>query len=99
MQTYVGLRTNDSYLVQKKLIFLAVLHSIRVLVDISIRRLVDAPISKSEKKSDGVKSGGLGIQVITHKKQKYASWIGGSLLGETRESRSYSHTNAGYDEI
>ncbi|KAF1931038.1 Arp2/3 complex subunit [Didymella exigua CBS 183.55] len=64
-----------------------------------IRHLVDARIKASEARSGGVKSGGLEVQVITHKRQRHGPWFGGSLLGQTPEFRSYCHTKAEYDEI
>lgn len=64
-----------------------------------IKHLVDARIRASEAKSGGAKSGGLEVQVITHKRQRHGPWFGGSLLGQTPEFRSYCHTKAEYDEI
>ncbi|KAJ4317817.1 Arp2/3 complex subunit, actin nucleation center [Neodidymelliopsis sp. IMI 364377] len=64
-----------------------------------IRHLVDARIKASEARSGGAKSGGLEVQVITHKRQRHGPWFGGSLLGQTPEFRSYCHTKAEYDEI
>ncbi|GAB7343074.1 hypothetical protein MBLNU457_1157t3 [Dothideomycetes sp. NU457] len=64
-----------------------------------IRHLVDARIKASEAKSGGAKSGGLDVQVITHKRQRHGPWFGGSLLGQTPEFRSYCHTKQEYDEI
>jgi actin-related protein 3 len=64
-----------------------------------IRHLVDARIKASEARSGGAKSGGLDVQVITHKRQRHGPWFGGSLLGQTPEFRSYCHTKAEYDEI
>lgn len=57
-----------------------------------IRHLVDARIRASEARSGGAKSGGLDVQVITHKRQRHGPWFGGSLLGQTPEFRSYCHT-------
>lgn len=57
-----------------------------------IRSLVDARIKASETRSGGVKSGGLDVQVITHKRQRHGPWFGGSLLGQTPEFRTYCHT-------
>lgn len=59
-----------------------------------IRQLVDARIRASEVRSGGAKSGGLDVQVITHKRQRHGPWFGGSLLGQTPEFRSYCHTKA-----
>jgi actin-related protein 3 len=59
-----------------------------------IKQLVDARIRQSEVRSGGAKSGGLDVQVITHKRQRHGPWFGGSLLGQTPEFRSYCHTKA-----
>lgn len=64
-----------------------------------IKNLVDARIRASESRSGGVKSGGLEVQVVTHKRQRHGPWFGGSLLGQTPEFRSYCHTKAEYDEV
>jgi len=62
-----------------------------------IRHLVDARIRASEQKSGGARSGGLDVQVITHKRQRHGPWFGGSLLGQTPEFRSYCHTKVSSD--
>lgn len=59
-----------------------------------IKHLVDDRIRQSEVRSGGAKSGGLEVQVITHKRQRHGPWFGGSLLGQTPEFRSYCHTKA-----
>lgn len=59
-----------------------------------IKQLVDARIRESETRSGGARSGGLDVQVITHKRQRHGPWFGGSLLGQTPEFRSYCHTKA-----
>jgi hypothetical protein len=59
-----------------------------------IKQLVDARIRASEVRSGGARSGGLEVQVITHKRQRHGPWFGGSLLGQTPEFRSYCHTKA-----
>lgn len=65
-----------------------------------IRHLVDARIAASEVRAgNAAKSGGLDVQVITHRRQRHGPWFGGSLLGQTPEFRSYCHTKAEYDEI
>ncbi|PHH92292.1 hypothetical protein CDD83_8106 [Cordyceps sp. RAO-2017] len=63
-----------------------------------IKQLVDARIRASEVRSGGARSGGLEVQVITHKRQRHGPWFGGSLLGQTPEFRSYCHTKAEYQE-
>ncbi|KAK9466477.1 actin family [Lipomyces arxii] len=62
-----------------------------------IKHLVDARIHRSEE-SSGARSGGLDVQVISHKKQRNAVWFGGSLLAQTAEFQSYCHTKRDYDE-
>lgn len=57
-----------------------------------IKHLVDARIRASEARSGGARSGGLEVQVVTHKRQRHGPWFGGSLLGQTPEFRSYCHT-------
>ncbi|TKA33745.1 Actin-related protein 3 [Salinomyces thailandicus] len=65
-----------------------------------IRHLVDARIKDSEVRAGGqARSGGLDVQVITHKRQRHGPWFGGSLLGQTPEFKSYCHTKAEYEEI
>ena len=59
-----------------------------------IKHLVDNRIRASEVRSGGARSGGLDVQVITHKRQRHGPWFGGSLLGQTPEFRSYCHTKA-----
>lgn len=59
-----------------------------------IKHLVDARIRASEVRSGGARSGGLEVQVISHKRQRHGPWFGGSLLGQTPEFRSYCHTKA-----
>jgi len=62
-----------------------------------IRHLVDARIKASETRSGGAKSGGLDVQVITHKRQRHGPWFGGSLLGQTPEFRTYCHTKVSHE--
>ena len=64
-----------------------------------IKHMVDDRIRASEARSGGARSGGLEVQVISHKRQRHGPWFGGSLLGQTPEFRSYCHTKAEYDEI
>lgn len=62
-----------------------------------IRALVNDRIHRSEQLS-GAKSGGLDVNVISHKKQRNAVWFGGSLLAGTAEFRNICYTKADYDE-
>jgi len=55
-----------------------------------IKQIVDARIHKSEQLS-GAKSGGLEVQVISHRKQRNAVWFGGSLLAQTVPPHFYAH--------
>lgn len=62
-----------------------------------IKALVNERIEVSEKLS-GVKSTGVEVQVISHKRQRNAVWFGGSLLAQTAEFKSYCYTKRDYDE-
>lgn len=62
-----------------------------------IKSLVNERIEISERLS-GVKSTGVEVQVISHKRQRNAVWFGGSLLAQTAEFKSYCYTKQDYDE-
>lgn len=62
-----------------------------------IKGLVNERIESSERIS-GVKSTGVDVQVISHKRQRNAVWFGGSLLAQTAEFKSYCYTKQDYDE-
>ena len=38
------------------------------------------------------------VNVVTHKKQRYAVWFGGSLLASTPEFLQYCHSKKDYEE-
>ncbi|CCH60867.1 hypothetical protein TBLA_0D03680 [Henningerozyma blattae CBS 6284] len=63
-----------------------------------MKSIVNARISQNEKMT-GVKSSGVDVQVISHRKQRNAVWFGGSLLAQTAEFRGYCHTKRDYEEI
>ena len=49
-----------------------------------IKRVVDQRIKVSETLSGGqLKARPMDVNVVSHKKQRYAVWFGGSLLGST----------------
>lgn len=62
-----------------------------------IKTLVNERIEASERLS-GVKSTGVEVQVISHKRQRNAVWFGGSLLAQTSEFKSYCYTKLDYEE-
>lgn len=62
-----------------------------------LKALANERIAISERLS-GVKSTGVDVQVISHKKQRNAVWFGGSLLAQTAEFKSYCYTKQDYDE-
>lgn len=62
-----------------------------------IKSFVNERIEHSERLS-GVKSTGVDVQVISHKRQRNAVWFGGSLLAQTAEFKSYCYTKGDYDE-
>ncbi|KAJ8612962.1 hypothetical protein MRB53_037170 [Persea americana] len=63
-----------------------------------IKQLVDTRIQASEAKSKGAKSGGLDVNVISYKSQRYAPFLGASLLASTPEFKSSCYTRADYAE-
>ncbi|RHZ62694.1 hypothetical protein Glove_337g7 [Diversispora epigaea] len=64
-----------------------------------IKRTVDGRIKKSEELSGGlIKSTPIDVNVISHKKQRYAVWYGGSLIANMGEFYSYCHSKAEYEE-
>lgn len=63
-----------------------------------IKTLVNDRIELSERMS-GVKSTGVEVQVISHKKQRNAVWFGGSLMALTPEFHKFCHTKQEYDEM
>lgn len=62
-----------------------------------LKGLANERIELSERLS-GVKSTGVDVQVISHKRQRNAVWFGGSLLAQTSEFKSYCYTKQDYDE-
>ncbi|TPX31486.1 hypothetical protein SmJEL517_g05214 [Synchytrium microbalum] len=70
-----------------------------------VKRMVDVRLKASEQlnqvtlRDDAkIKSQNVDVNVISHKKQRYAVWFGGSLLADTPEFYSYCHTKAQYEE-
>ncbi|KAG7662856.1 ARP3 [[Candida] subhashii] len=62
-----------------------------------LKSIVNERIGISERLS-GVQSSGVDVSVISHKKQRYAVWFGGSLLAQTAKFKSYCYTKSDYDE-
>jgi len=64
-----------------------------------LKTLVDNRLYASEVASGGlIKSSGMDVSVITHKRQRYAVWFGGSLMASTPEFYSHCHSKADYME-
>ncbi|KAI8903357.1 actin family [Gorgonomyces haynaldii] len=70
-----------------------------------IKRMVDARVKMSEvisqanlKTEEQIKARAIDVNVISHKKQRYAVWFGGSLLADTPDFYSYCHTKQQYEE-
>lgn len=64
-----------------------------------VKKLVDFRLQQSELKSGGnLKSTPIDVNVISHKKQRYAVWFGGSLLASTPQFTTYCHSKADYEE-
>jgi len=65
-----------------------------------LKHIVDTRVQNSEQLSGGLmRSTGVPVNVVSHKKQRYAVWFGGSLLASTPEFYGYCHTKADYDEV
>lgn len=64
-----------------------------------LKGIVDQRIASSELASGShMRSSGVDVNVISHKKQRYAVWFGGSLLASTPEFYSYCHDRQAYQE-
>jgi actin-related protein 3 len=67
-----------------------------------IKRMADFRQKRSEallvNSADPLKTKSMEVNVVSHKKQRYAVWFGGSLLGDTPEFYSYCHTKKDYEE-
>ncbi|OAV97805.1 actin-like protein 3 [Puccinia triticina 1-1 BBBD Race 1] len=64
-----------------------------------LKSIVDDRLYASEVASGGlIKSSGMDVNVITHKRQRYAVWFGGSLMASTPEFYSHCHSKADYME-
>ncbi|KAF8591676.1 Actin/actin-like protein [Ramaria rubella] len=65
-----------------------------------LKNMVDRRIADSEVSSGSVmRSTGVDVNVISHKRQRYAVWFGGSLLASLPDFYSYCHTKADYEEV
>jgi len=65
-----------------------------------LKQLVDRRLDASVQASGSLqRSSGVEVDVISHKRQRYAVWFGGSLMASLPEFYSFCHTKAQYDEI
>jgi len=71
-----------------------------------IKRVVDARIQRSIEltkkvlKTDAdIQSNAIEVNVISHKRQRFAVWYGGNFLSTTDAFPKHCHTKAEYDEI
>ncbi|KAG8678385.1 Arp2/3 complex subunit, actin nucleation center, partial [Ceratobasidium sp. 395] len=65
-----------------------------------LKQLVDRRITASETASGSLqRSSGVDVNVISHKRQRYAVWYGGSLLASLPDFYNSCHTKAQYEEI
>ncbi|KAG8756308.1 Arp2/3 complex subunit, actin nucleation center [Ceratobasidium sp. 423] len=65
-----------------------------------LKQLVDRRISASEVASGSLqRSSGMEVNVISHKRQRFAVWYGGSLLASLPDFYNSCHTKAQYEEI
>lgn len=70
---------------------------LKQLVDRRVDASVDASASATGDRN--LRSSGVEVEVISHKRQRYAVWFGGSLLASLPEFYTSCHTKAQYDEI
>ncbi|ODN75264.1 hypothetical protein L202_06450 [Cryptococcus amylolentus CBS 6039] len=64
-----------------------------------VKAIVDGRIAGSEQASGShLKSTGVDVNVISHKRQRYAVWYGGSLMASTPEFFNVSHSREDYQE-
>ena len=64
-----------------------------------IKRITDFRTAKSESLSgNNLKATPMEVNVISHKRQRYAVWFGGSLLASTPEFIQCCHSKADYEE-
>ncbi|KAJ9114045.1 Actin- protein 3 [Naganishia vaughanmartiniae] len=64
-----------------------------------IKHIVDGRIANSEQASGNhMRSTGVDVNVVTHKRQRYAVWYGGSLMASTPEFYNVAHTKEQYEE-
>ncbi|EJD37684.1 actin binding protein [Auricularia subglabra TFB-10046 SS5] len=65
-----------------------------------LKQIVDRRIQASEQASgSAMRSSGLDVNVISHKRQRYAVWFGGSLLASLPDFYGACHTKAAYEEV
>ncbi|OBZ72420.1 Actin-related protein 3, partial [Grifola frondosa] len=65
-----------------------------------LKQLVDRRLDASVVASGShLRSSGVEVEVISHKRQRYAVWFGGSLMASLPEFYNFCHTKAQYDEI
>ncbi|TXT04904.1 hypothetical protein VHUM_03987 [Vanrija humicola] len=64
-----------------------------------VKAIVDGRIAGSEERSGSLmKSSGVEVNVISHKRQRYAVWYGGALMASTPEFYNVAHSRADYEE-
>jgi len=62
-----------------------------------LKRLVDTRLELTEQRT-GAKTTPIEVNVVTHKRQRYAVWFGGSIMATTDQFYQLSHTKAQYEE-
>ncbi|KAL7752639.1 Arp2/3 complex subunit, actin nucleation center [Sorochytrium milnesiophthora] len=64
-----------------------------------IKNIVDNRVRMSEELSGGrLQARPIDVNVVSHKKQRYAVWYGGSMLADTAEFVQHIHTKQDYEE-
>ncbi|OUM62497.1 hypothetical protein PIROE2DRAFT_51680 [Piromyces sp. E2] len=71
---------------------------IKTVVDARIQRSIELSKKILQNGAD-IQSNAIEVNVISHKKQRYAVWYGGNILSTTDAFPKHCHTKAEYDEI
>lgn len=65
---------------------------LRLLVDARIAKIQEGLIDKTRKIE-------IDVNVVSHKRQRYAVWYGGSVVGSSPQFAEVAHTKQQYDEV
>ena len=69
---------------------------VKKITDVRLQRNLE--LTGAGGANNSVKATPIEVNVLSHKKQRYAVWYGGSLLASLPQFYSYCHTKADYEE-